>query len=87
MQVRVTDPECFCGVSEFRRQATHLIALCQTSMPRDASNPVRLPGHSALARKRQYVVEGVPVAEGILSQLREWSEKLGVPMPEVEDRL
>ena len=64
VQVRVTDPECFCGVNEFRRQAAHLIDLCQTSTPRDAANPVRLPGHSALARKRQYVADGVPVAEG-----------------------
>ena len=86
VQVRVTDPECFCGVNEFRRQAAHVIELCQTSRPRDAANPVRLPGHSALARKRQYVADGVPVAEGILSQLREWSGKLGVPMPEVEGR-
>lgn len=81
-QVRVTDPEFFCGVREFRRQSQHIIELCRNLTPRDPDRPVRLPGQSGLARKRRNLKDGAPLSEGILNQLREWSDKLGVRMPE-----
>lgn len=80
-QVRVTDPEFFCGTDAFRRQSEHLAELCRTSAPRDAANPVRLPGQSGLARKAGHLADGVPVAGPILDNLAPWSEKLDVPMP------
>ncbi len=81
VQVRVTDPECFCGADSFRHQAEYISELCRTSTPRDPANPVRLPGQSALNRKRQHLDDGVPLSEGILEQLREWSGKHDVPLP------
>ena len=81
-QVRVTDPEFFCGADEFRRQSQHIAELCRGSTPRDPARPVRLPGQSGLARKRDHLSDGVPLSDGILKQLREWSDKLGVPMPQ-----
>jgi len=80
-QVRVTDPEFFCGADEFRRQAEFIAETCRHSTPRDPANPVRLPGQSGLARKASNLQDGVPLSEGILEGLREWSDKLNIPLP------
>ena len=80
--VRVTDPEFFCGIDEFQRQSQYIVELCQNSAPRNPNFPVRLPGQSGLARKRINSERGVPLSESIVSQLKEWSDKLNIKFPE-----
>ena len=86
-QVRITDPDFFCGVDEFRRQSQYIVELCQASVPRNPDQPVRLPGQSGLARKRENLERGVPLSDSILSQLKKWSEKLDVPIPKTKGSL
>ncbi len=84
-QVRITDPEFFCGITEFRRQSQYIVDICKNSIPRDSEKPVRLPGQSGLARKRMNLEQGVPLSDSIISSLREWSDKLKTSFPQPKE--
>jgi L-lactate dehydrogenase len=55
---------------------------CLDGEPIDSDNPVRLPGQSALAKKRRSLKKGVELEPGILPALEKWSAALGVAVPE-----
>jgi LDH2 family malate/lactate/ureidoglycolate dehydrogenase len=76
--VQVLDPEAFGGLGDFRRQIDHMVEACQASPPIDPANPVRMPGHRGLARKRAALAEGVELHPGIVEALAPWAEKTGV---------
>lgn len=79
--IQVLDPGAFGGLAEFQRETDHLVAACLSNPPRDPSSPVRMPGHGALARKRQALAEGVVLHPSIPATLSPWSERLGVSWP------
>ena len=78
-QVRVTDPNFFCGVDEFRRQSQWIADICKNSIPRKSEDSVRLPGQNGLQHKRQNLDQGVPLSPGVIEGLEKWSKKLEVP--------
>jgi len=76
--VQVIDPEAFAGVSAFKRQMDHMIESCHASRPRDAANPVRLPGERGMQRLRDQREHGVALRESIMPSLVKWAQKLGI---------
>ena len=76
------NPDALGGRDRFVEETTWLAEACQNAEPIDPENPVRLPGQSALAKKRRYLNEGIELEPGILPGLEEWSNNLGIRMPE-----
>lgn len=79
--VQVFDPDAFAGGTAFRRQTEWIAAACRASAPRPSVERVRLPGESALARRRQALAEGIELYPGIMARLEGWAERLGVSGP------
>ena len=80
--VQVIDPEAFGGRDAFVRQTTWLADTCRNSAPRPDVARVRVPGESALAKRREAIERGVAPYPGVVDALRPWADKFGVPMPE-----
>ena len=76
------NPEALGGIENFVEETTWTAEACLNAEPIDSSHPVRLPGQSALAKKRMYLEKGVVLEAGILPALAQWSEILEVPLPE-----
>ena len=76
------DPEALGGRERFVEETSWIAKACLDGEPIDSDNPVRLPGQSALAKKRRYLKEGVELEPGILPALEKWSAVLGVAVPE-----
>ncbi|MFN7643198.1 MAG: Ldh family oxidoreductase [Burkholderiales bacterium] len=81
--VRVSDPEAFAGLGAFTLQTDWIAQACHGSVPRDAAQPVRLPGERALARKREQNARGVSLHPSILPALELWAKRFGVTAPVV----
>jgi LDH2 family malate/lactate/ureidoglycolate dehydrogenase len=81
VSVRLSDPDAFGGLSSFTGQTDWIVNACRQSAPRDASNPVRLPGERALARKRAQLERGVALHPSILPALESWAKRLHVAVP------
>ena len=75
------NPDGLGGRRLFLQEATHIARACLNAEPIDSDRPVRLPGQAGLAKKRTQLERGVELEPGILPSLKEWSGKLGVPMP------
>ena len=74
--VQLLDPDAFAGGAAFRRQTTWLADACHASTPRPGVERVRLPGESALARRRQAMAEGVSLYPGIMARLEDCRRRL-----------
>jgi L-lactate dehydrogenase len=77
----MVDPGALGGSENFMAEATWLARACRQAKPLEPSQPVRLPGEAALARKQRYLAEGVVLEPEILPALNEWALKLSVPLP------
>jgi len=77
----IIDPDAFGGREAFIAESSWLAKACMKTEPLDPDNPVRLPGHAALAKKRSYLKNGLVLEAGIMPALEKWSESLGVPLP------
>ena len=80
--LQIYDPSAFAGLGAFTWQTDWIVRACHGSAPRDPSQPVRLPGERALARKREQLANGVALQPGILAALMPWARKFGVEMPQ-----
>jgi LDH2 family malate/lactate/ureidoglycolate dehydrogenase len=80
--LQLQDPSAFAGLDAFTRQTDWIVEACHDSMPRLASQPVRIPGERALHRKREQTRAGVVLHPGIMPALRPWAEKLQLDLPE-----
>ena len=80
--VQVMDPAAFGGVDAYLRQSGWLANACRNSPPRPGFERVRLPGDSAMARRREARQNGVTLYPGILDGLKGQASKLEVAMPE-----
>jgi LDH2 family malate/lactate/ureidoglycolate dehydrogenase len=76
--VRVTDPSAFGDLKAFTRQTDGLVEQCLNNPPRDASQPVRLPGHRGLEYKREQLQQGVKLHPSILPKLKPWADKFDI---------
>ena len=80
--VQVFEPEAFAGIAPFLRQSGWIAAACRGAEPAPGVAAVRLPGQSALERRRQALARGVPVADAVRDEVDAWASKLGVdPLP------
>lgn len=68
--LQVIDPDFFAGRAAFAEQATHLAEACRSNPPIDPSRPVRMPGDSACARRRDALANGVPVDAAVWTKLQ-----------------
>ncbi len=79
--VQVLDPAAFGGREAFLRETSFTAAACRSNPPAPGVEAVRLPGQRALELRRRALAEGVRLYPGIMDGLRDWAEKLGVPLP------
>jgi L-lactate dehydrogenase len=79
--VQVMDPEAFGGLAGFKRQVDHLVEACRTNPPRPGIDAVRLPGQSAMERKRQALDHGIALHPSIMPALAPWADRLKVELP------
>jgi LDH2 family malate/lactate/ureidoglycolate dehydrogenase len=75
-------PDLFRDLADFKSEMDLRIREIKNSTPMDGKTPIRIPGEMAQLREAQMRREGVPVAPGVLDQLRDIAQRL-----EVEDRL
>lgn len=68
--LQVIDPAFFAGLDAFTEQSTHLAEACRANPPADPARPVRMPGDSASARRRDALARGVPVDDVIWGKLQ-----------------
>ncbi|WP_353981606.1 Ldh family oxidoreductase [Salinicola endophyticus] len=71
VMVMVIDPARFGGTQAFLDETDHLARRCFEARPRDAERPVRLPGQSGLARRRDYLADGIPLPEDVVAAMRQ----------------
>lgn len=79
--VQVIDPARFAGHAAFVRQMAWTVAACRASPPRPGLGAVRLPGESAMAKRRAALADGVRLYPGVMRGLVDWADKLGVTAP------
>ena len=79
--LQIIDPDAFGGLHAFTTETRWLSDACHDVPPRPGSPGVRLPGERALALREQQLSAGVHLHPGIISGLKELSERYGVPLP------
>jgi LDH2 family malate/lactate/ureidoglycolate dehydrogenase len=80
--IQLIDPDAFGGRETFRRQMSHVAAVCRDTPVAPAAPPVRLPGERALARRECQLSEGVALFRKALPSLKPWADRFSVPLPE-----
>lgn len=80
--IQVIDPAFFAGLEAFTEQSDWLADTCRRNPPAPWNNgPVRIPGDSASAKRRQALAQGVPVADTDWQRIGRHANRLGVAMP------
>ena len=79
--VQVIDPNAFAGLEALKRETSWLAQACRASRPRPGVTAVRMPGDSALARRRAQLASGVELYASILPDLKGWADRFGIPAP------
>lgn len=79
--VQVLDPSAFGGREAYLREMTYIADECRAGPHRNNARPVRMPGSTGLARKRQALENGVELHPTIMTALGPWAERYGVPVP------
>ncbi|HYH11046.1 MAG TPA: Ldh family oxidoreductase [Thermomicrobiales bacterium] len=74
--------DAFRDPDEFRRDMDEMIReLHETPTAEDAPGPVLVPGDPEAEAERRNRTEGVPIAPGLVLELRELAERLGIDHP------
>ena len=71
VMVMVIDPARFGGTEAFLDETDHVARRSLDSRPRDPAKPVRLPGQSGLARRRDYLDNGIPLPSDVVAAMRD----------------
>jgi L-lactate dehydrogenase len=79
--LQLIDPNGFAGVESFKRETSFLAQACRSSRPRAGIAAVRMPGDTALARRRAQLKKGVELYPSIMPDLRAWADRFGVIPP------
>lgn len=79
--VQVIDPAAFAGLDAFVEQSDHLADACRANPPADAARPVRVPGDSAAAKRRDALSTGVPVDRDVWDRLTALATAADVAIP------
>lgn len=81
VMVRLTDPDLLCGREAFERQLDWLARSCAESPAVDPAQPVRLPGHRGLARKRRALAEGLRLNPLVQRAIEALATETGLALP------
>lgn len=79
--VLTLDPTFFGGMDAFRAEMDHFVHRCLNSRPRETDHPVRMPGHAGIARRTQYLQEGIPLPEDVIESVRSAARDSGLDCP------
>src|SRR3990167_9127683 len=79
--VLTLDPEFFGGLEALRAEMGHFVDRCLSSRPRVAGEPVRMPGHAGLARRRRYLESGIPLPDDVCQAVRQATQDSGLDCP------
>ncbi len=77
----VHDPEAFGGEDLVRRQASRVVELYEGLRPRSDAETPRVPGHRALALRREAIWQGLSLPERVHAALRRCAHDWGVLWP------
>jgi L-lactate dehydrogenase len=80
--IQMFDPGAFGSLSDFKKQANKIKAMCENSETRPGDDSVRVPGQRAWQRRLDQLANGVELYPTIMVDLKPWAEKLGVELPE-----
>lgn len=81
VSVQITDIEAYGDRKSFLKQTDYLVERCMNNKPANAENPVRLPGHRGLARKREQLENGVSLHESVMPGFKELLAESGIEGP------
>ncbi|PWW12157.1 MULTISPECIES: Ldh family oxidoreductase [Pseudidiomarina] len=79
--IQVIDPSALGASEAFQAQAQALVDGIHQCTPITASQPVRIPGEGALARRKQQLQQGIEYSPQLLHQLAKLGDKLGLDLP------
>jgi LDH2 family malate/lactate/ureidoglycolate dehydrogenase len=79
--LQLIDPKAFAGIEAFKGETSFLAQACRSSRPRAGIAAVRMPGDSALARRRAQLDGGVELYPSIMPDLSAWAERFGIRAP------
>src|SRR6476620_1045599 len=79
--LQLIDPSAFAGMQALKSETGLLARACRSSNPRTGVAAVRMPGDSALARRRAQLQKGVELYPSIMPDLILWAEKFGITAP------
>jgi L-lactate dehydrogenase len=79
--LQLIDPKAFAGIEAFTGETSFLAKSCRSSRPRAGIAAVRMPGDSALARRRAQLDKGVELYPSIMPDLSAWAERFGIRAP------
>jgi len=81
LSIELIDPKAFGGDEAFRRETGFLAKACRSSRPRAGVAAVKMPGDTALARRRAQLEKGVELYESIMPALTPWADKFKITPP------
>jgi LDH2 family malate/lactate/ureidoglycolate dehydrogenase len=79
--LQLIDPNAFAGIEAFKGETSFLAQACRSSRPRAGIATVRMPGDSALARRRVQLQNGVELYPSIMPDLSAWADRFGIRLP------
>ena len=79
--VQVIDPEAFHQLDVFKKEMSFLSQQCLDNPPRKNIDKVRLPGQSALTKRKASLKNGITLAKETIEMLEKLSKKFRVDLP------
>ncbi len=67
--------------ADFERRAEGLIALAHNTEPVSPDRPVLVPGEPELLTAKERLASGIPLSDGVVAELTNLGDSLGVPWP------
>ena len=79
--VQIINPQYFGSVDALKRETSWLAEACRASKPRNGAGAVRMPGDTAMVRRRSQLKSGIELHPSIMPALTIWAERLAVRVP------
>lgn len=80
--LQIMDPEAFGGRERFEQEGGWLVRACRAAQAIPGGTGVRLPGQAGLARRRDYLKNGMHLAPTIMPALMPWADLWGLAGPQ-----
>ncbi len=80
--IQMINPDAFGSQTNFLKQAQAIKAMCENSTHKAGDEAVRVPGQRAWQRRQDQMVNGVELFPTIMEDLKPWTEKMDVELPD-----